>query len=96
LAQQHGLSWKRSEYAYAIDPTLALSRYQLAMPLSGSYESVRVFIAEALAQDDALALDSVRLHRADSRSTEVQAELRFTLFARADASDARLPAEDAR
>jgi len=95
LAQRHGLAWKRTEYAYRPETTLALSRYQLVMPVTGSYESVRVFIAESLSQDDALSLDGLRIQRADSRSVEVQAELRFTLFARVDATQAT-PSPDQR
>lgn len=96
LAQQHGLSWQRSEYVYGVDAQLPLSRYQLAMPLSGSYESLRSFIAEALANDDALALDGLQLRRAEAKTPELQAELRFTLFARAETPATHVVREDAR
>lgn len=84
LAERHGLAWKRGEFSHAPVDALPLSRYQVSLPVSGSYESIRAFVAAALAEDGALGLEEWRMRRPDAGSAQVQAELRFTLYARTD------------
>lgn len=84
LADKHGLAWKRGEFSHAPVDALALSRYQVSLPVSGSYDAIRAFVAEALSQDGMLSLDEWRMRRPDAASLQVQAELRFTLYARTD------------
>lgn len=84
LAEQHGLAWKRGEFTHANLPALALSRYQVSLPLGGRYEDLRAFVSDALEGDAAMSLDEWRLRRSDAGNATVQAELRFTLFSRAE------------
>jgi hypothetical protein len=84
LADKHGLAWKRGEFSHAPVDALALSRYQVSLPVSGSYGAIRAFVAEALSQDGMLSLDEWRMRRPDAASPQVQAELRVTLYARTD------------
>ena len=59
----------------------------LALPLTlqagGSAAALRRHLAQALAADPALVLDSLRLQRADARSERLEIELRWTLLAAA-------------
>jgi Tfp pilus assembly protein PilO len=93
LAEKHGLAWKRGEFSHAPVDALALSRYQVSLPVSGSYDAIRAFVADALSQDGMLSLDEWRMRRPDAASTQLQAELRFTLYAR---TDDQPPAKEAR
>jgi Tfp pilus assembly protein PilO len=56
-----------------------LERYEIVLPLTGSYTQMREFIKRALADIPVLSLDQVSLKRDDRRQGSVQAELRMTL-----------------
>jgi len=55
-----------------------LERYELQLPVSGSYAQIRDFLNRALAEIPALSLDQMMLRR-DGRNDAVQADLRLTL-----------------
>jgi hypothetical protein len=56
-----------------------LERYELALPVSGSYAQIRDFLNRALAEIPALSLDQMTLRRDGRNEATVQAELRLTL-----------------
>lgn len=56
-----------------------LERYELALPVSGSYAQIRDFLNRALAEIPALSLDQMTLRREARKEGVVQAELRLTL-----------------
>jgi hypothetical protein len=63
----------RSEHAGRIE------RYQILLPLSGSYAQMREFLDRALAEIPVLSLDQMTLKRGNRNEGAVQAELRLTL-----------------
>ena len=56
-----------------------LERYELALPVSGSYAQIRDFLNRALAEIPALSLDQMTLRRDGRNEAALQAELRLTL-----------------
>ena len=60
-----------------------LERLRVTMPLTGSYAQLRRFIGAALAHDPALSLDALKLRRVSPISTDVDAELQWSLHGRA-------------
>ena len=56
-----------------------VERYELVLPVSGSYARVREFLLRALAEIPLLSLDELALRRAAPDDSRVQAELRMTL-----------------
>jgi len=56
-----------------------LERYELALPVSGSYAQIRDFLNRALAEIPALSLDQMTLRRDGRNEATLQAELRLTL-----------------
>jgi hypothetical protein len=56
-----------------------LERYELALPVSGSYAQIRDFLSRALAEIPALSLDQMTLRRDGRNDAAVHAELRLTL-----------------
>jgi len=56
-----------------------LERYELALPVSGSYAQIRDFLNRALAEIPALSLDQMTLRRDGRNDAAVHAELRLTL-----------------
>jgi hypothetical protein len=79
LTTELGLPWPRSEFRYQADRELGLAQYRVAMQISGSYGTLRHFVAEALKRDPALALENLRLRRDAGKPGEVQAELAWVL-----------------
>ena len=56
-----------------------LQRYEIVVPLTGSYTQMRDFLKRSLAEIPVLSLDQISLKRENRREGTVQAELRLTL-----------------
>jgi len=56
-----------------------LERYEMTIPLTGSYTQMRDFLKRALAEIPVLSLDQISLKRENRREGTVQAELHLTL-----------------
>lgn len=87
IAEQHGLLPEKVDYALQREAVAHFSRYQLNLPLRGSYRDIRRFIAQALNTNPALALNEINLKRVDDNSSgqdEVEAKLRLSLYLHKD------------
>jgi hypothetical protein len=87
LARVHDLDTRRVEMRWSVAEPL--SRYQLTTPVEGRYENIRAFIAQALQQDPSLSLDALQLRRTAVSAGVLQADLRWSLQLRNDASSGR-------
>ena len=56
-----------------------LERYEVVLPLTGSYPQIRAFLAQALAEIPVLSLDQVTIKKERAQGGAVQAEARMTL-----------------
>ena len=56
-----------------------LQRYEIVLPLTGSYSQMRDFLKRSLAEIPVLSLDQITLKRENRREGQVQAELHLTL-----------------
>ena len=81
--RQSGLALGQTEYRQRAEPGLALMRYSMSLPLTGSYAAIRSLIDDCLRADPALGLMSLRLRRKDLQSAQLQAQLEFALYMRA-------------
>lgn len=88
-AQQHGLVPARSEFRLADEPGLGLLRYRIVWPVTAAYASLRAGIAAALANDPALALDTLELTRSDERPGLLTAQLTWSMWMRDTAAAVR-------
>ena len=77
-----GLVLERGEYRPLADPSGRLMRYQLVLPVKGSYPQVKRFLAQAMHDTPGLALDSISLQREQGGSEGLEVQLRFTVFMR--------------
>ncbi len=84
-AAQAGLDLDQGDYRLTEVGDAHLRRYQLALPVTGSYPQIRAFLAEAVNNDPALALVAVRLRRERIEATEIDAMLNFILYLASDA-----------
>jgi Tfp pilus assembly protein PilO len=56
-----------------------VERYEIVLPVSGSYGQIRDFLKRSLAEIPVLSLDQISLKRESGKEGAVQAELRLTL-----------------
>lgn len=81
-ARGSGLALEQGEYRTLPDASGKLIRYQIVLPVNGSYPQVRRFLDQALRQMPGLALDAVSFQRVEGEAGLLRAELRFTAFLR--------------
>jgi Tfp pilus assembly protein PilO len=81
-ATNAGLTLERGEYRPQQDASGKFIRYQIVLPVNGSYPQVRRFLGEAMRDVPGLALDGITFRREAPGSSQLQAELRFTAFLR--------------
>jgi Tfp pilus assembly protein PilO len=79
-ASQNGVALPHGEYSRAVDDGTPLARYNITLPVVGSYEQIRGFIAAALAAVPTLALEHVDFQRQKIGDPQLEAKLRLTLF----------------
>ena len=84
IAEQHGLVPDKVDYALTRHPSAHFSRYQLTLPLRGSYLDIRRFIADVLSTMPSAALNEAVFKREDLMSEQVDARLKLTLFLQKD------------
>ena len=81
-ARNAGLTLEHGEYRPQPDASGRFIRYQIVLPVNGSYLQVRRFLGEAMQALPGLALDGISFRREAPASSQLQTELRFTAFLR--------------
>jgi hypothetical protein len=81
--ERHGLRWQRSDLRQTREVEISLLRYQVTLPLVGSYGAVRSLIDDALAADPGLSLDRLRVSRRDARSAALDVDTTWSLWMQA-------------
>lgn len=79
-AEARGLALRSGEYKLLREPGFQLARYQIVLPVTGSYASVRDFTGDALKALPTLVLDDVNLKRENVGATALDAQVRLTLY----------------
>lgn len=79
-AGKSGLSLEQGDYTLSSEKSGDIYRYQISLPVYGTYPAVRGFIARALNENPALALAHVEMTREVIEDTDLETTLRFTLF----------------
>ena len=74
-----GVELQSASYKTQAPAGAKLERYEIVVPLTGSYTQMRDFLKRALAEIPVLSLDQITLKRESRREGTVQAELRLTL-----------------
>ena len=74
-----GVELQSASYKTQTTPGTSLERYEIVVPLSGSYTQMRDFLKRSLAEIPVLTLDQISLKRESRREGTVQAEVRLTL-----------------
>jgi hypothetical protein len=79
LAEAQGLRLEAGEYKLKRERDFRLVRYELTLPVRGSYPQIREFVSQVLTEVPASSLDDISLRREDSGSSTVEARIRMTL-----------------
>lgn len=83
-AAKENLTLQQGEYRLAPETEGKLQRYDLTLPVKGAYPSLRRFIAQVLKDVPAIALESISFNRQGVMDIGVDAQVRFTLYLRAE------------
>ena len=83
-ALKRHLVLNRGDYKLTQSKQGQLQRYEIVLPVSGSYVQIRQFIADVLQQLPALALSDLQIKRDNAMSPIVEARLVFVLFLQGD------------
>jgi len=78
IGQASGVELRSATYRTQAAGT-RLERYEIVLPVSGSYAQIRDFLKRALAEIPVLSLDQVSLRRESRNDSRVRAELRLAL-----------------
>lgn len=85
-ARKRGVILERGEYKVVQEQGWRLLRYQITLPVKGSYEQIRGFAADVLAAVPASAIDEITLKRDGIGATVIEAQIKLTLFLGANVS----------
>ncbi len=80
IARTHGLELKRADYRLNHPAQRKLGRYQMTMPLHGSYPAIRAFVTEVQRDMPTLAVDRITFQRRQVGDGEVDAQISLTFF----------------
>jgi hypothetical protein len=81
-ARAKGLVLRSGEYKLERGADHKLARYQITLPVVGSYAQIRGFVGQVLAEVPAAALEEITLRRESVSSPTVEARIRLTLYLR--------------
>ncbi|MDB5801811.1 MAG: hypothetical protein JWL63_2750 [Rhodocyclales bacterium] len=82
VANQNGLRDTRADYRDTPEVGTPLVRVRIEIPVTGSYASIRSWIAELLKTLPSLTLDGLELRRANIANPQLDARVRFQLLLR--------------
>jgi len=79
-AESAGLALDEGSYRTQVETRAGLTRLLVTLPVAGTYPDLRRFLAQALNQDAALALEGLRFTRDTPETPNLEAELRFAFY----------------
>ena len=84
MALKQKIALNRGDYKLTKAKQGQLMRYEIVLPLEGSYTQIRQFIVATLQRIPALALSDMQIKRENVATPTVQARIVFTLFLQGD------------
>ncbi len=79
-AAAKGLQLAAGEYKVSRPANAKLARYQIILPVQGSYPQIRGFLGALLAEIPAAVLEDVSLKRESAENPLLEARIRLTLY----------------
>jgi hypothetical protein len=84
LAAANQLTLPSGEYKLTVGKDLPLAHYEIHFPVRGSYGHIYSLVAAALNAMPNLALDEIAIKRESRTASEIEAQLRFSLYLKQD------------
>lgn len=75
---------EQGEYRLSLDKAGKLARYQVTLPVKGNYSQIRQFVDQTLIDVPVAALDDINFKREAIGATQLEARIKFTLYAGAN------------
>jgi hypothetical protein len=75
------LAWQRAQFQQSEDAALGIVQIQITVPVSGEYRQMRKALDRALLEMPNLSLDQVTFRRQQANESQLEARLRFSLWA---------------
>ena len=76
------LKLQSAEYRLVSDPAGKIARYQVSVPVIGSYPQIRTFVGAMLRAVPSAALDEIVMKRDSIQSVRLEAQLKLTVYLR--------------
>ena len=80
LLRDNGVVLAKAGYKLVYGGESGINRYEIQLEIDGPYYGVRLFLRSLLKEDEAIALDSLDLHRQPGSGNTIQASMRWTMF----------------
>ncbi len=80
IARENGIELNSSDYRLMMEKESKLVRYEIQLPLRGTYPQIRAFIAGALQSVPTLALTDISIRRETIQAGRVEARLNMHLY----------------
>jgi hypothetical protein len=80
IAAQNSLTLDTGEYRLLRERDGGIARYQVTLPLRGTYWQVRLFVAQVLEELPASALEEIAIKRDSVSAAGVETRVRFTFY----------------
>ncbi|MGB5719363.1 MAG: type 4a pilus biogenesis protein PilO [Woeseiaceae bacterium] len=80
VAAASGIELEQGTYEYVAPDGATIARYQMTLPVVGTYPEIRKFIENVLATAPAVSLDSLRIERGRVADTTITADLKFSIL----------------
>jgi hypothetical protein len=82
VTEDNGIEADRIEYAVLPDAGGKLRRYQMTMPVRGTYPNTRYFMIDLLNQMPSVAISDLSFRRQDPHGDQVESRMRLTFYLR--------------
>jgi Tfp pilus assembly protein PilO len=79
-AAKQSLRIERAEYRAVGDPVGRITRYQITLPVHGSYVQIRRFVAGLLTDIPVASIENVQFQRQKAGDASVEAKIRLVLY----------------
>jgi Tfp pilus assembly protein PilO len=79
-AAKQSLRIDRAEYRAASDSVGKIMRYQITLPVQGSYPQIRRFVAGTLADVPVVSIENVQFQRQKAGDQTVEAKIRLVVY----------------
>ena len=80
VAEMHEVEINSSDFRMTFEEGSRLARYEMVLPVHGSYPQIRAFIADALKSIPAMAITGINIKRKGVKSSQLEAGIKVNLY----------------